>query len=161
MIYKIRKIIAARILKCSPKRVKLDPDEMAEIKEAITKDDLRGLIKDNVIRMIPKKGVSRVRAKEKQKKKSRGQGTGLGKRKGKATARTPKKEKWMNSIRLQRKFLKELKDKELLTTKTYRNLYMKAKGGFFRSKRHITIYINEHKLVEKKQVKGTDNGKKE
>ena len=68
MIYKIRKKIAARILKCSPKRVKLDPDEMAEIKEAITKDDLRGLIKDNVIRMIPKKGVSRVRAKEKQKK---------------------------------------------------------------------------------------------
>jgi large subunit ribosomal protein L19e len=161
MIYKIRKKIAARLLKCSPKRVKLDPNEMAEIKEAITKDDLRGLIKDNVIQRIPKKGVSRVRAKEKQKKKARGQGTGLGKRKGKATARTPKKKKWMNAIRLQRKFLKELKDKEMLTTKTYRNLYMKSKGGFFRSKRHITIYMNEHNLIEKKQVKGTNNGKKE
>jgi ribosomal protein L19E len=30
-------------------------------------------------------------------------------------------------------------------------LYMKSKGGFFRSKRHIKIYISENSLIEKNQ----------
>jgi len=150
MIYKIRKRIAARVLKCSPKRVKLDTTELEEIKEALTKADIRGLIKDKVITKTPKKGVSRARAKVKQNKKSRGQQTGHGKRKGKSTARTPKKQRWMNSVRLQREFLKELKDKQLITTAIHRQLYLKSKGGFFRSKRHLKIYINEQNLIQEK-----------
>ncbi len=151
MIYKTRKRIAARLMKCSPKRVRLDPAEMEEIKEAITKDDLRGLIKDGIISSVKKKGVSRARANIRRQKKSRGQRSGHGKRKGKSTARTPKKERWMNSIRSQRDFLKELKDSSLISPKSHRMLYLKSKGGFFRSKRHIKIYINENSLIQKKQ----------
>lgn len=150
MIFKNRKRIAASVLKCSPKRVKLDPSEMEDIKEALTKADIKGLINDGVITKAQKKGVSRARAKVKQMKKSRGQQSGHGKRKGKLTARTPKKRTWMNTVRLQRAFLKELKDKKMLSTSTYRELYMKSKGGFFRSKRHIKMYINEHNLVQGK-----------
>lgn len=149
MIFKSRKRIAASLLKRSPKRVWLDPKELDDIKEALTKADIRGLINDGVIRGVQKKGVSRVRARQRQQKKRKGQLSGAGKRKGKATARTPKKKRWMSSIRLQRGFLKELREKKMISIATYRNLYMKSKGGFFRSKRHIKIYINEHNLVKK------------
>jgi ribosomal protein L19E len=64
-------------------------------------------------------------------------------------ARTPKKQRWMSTIRLQRQFLKELKDRKLITTGTYRELYMKSKGGFFRSRRHLKIYMNERNMVQK------------
>jgi len=30
----------------------------------------------------------------------------------------------------------------------YRMLYAKVKGGFFRSRRHLQIYLGEHKLVK-------------
>jgi len=153
MIYRKRKRIAARLLKRSPKRVKLDPKELAEIKEALTKADIRGLIKDGVIRGVQKKGVSRARTEIRQAKKRKRQHSGHGKRKGKQKARTPKKKTWMNTIRLQRAFLRELREKKLITTGTYRNLYLKSKGGFFRSKRHLTIFINEHKLVKKHEKK--------
>jgi len=148
MIFKIRKRIAAKILKCSPKRVKLDMKEKEDIKEALTREDLRGLIHDKIIRSVQKKGVSRARANIKAKKKSRGQQTGHGKRKGKSTARTPKKERWMQQIRLQRAFLKELKEKNLVESKVFREMYLKCKGGFFRSKRHLKNYMNEHNMIK-------------
>jgi large subunit ribosomal protein L19e len=149
MIYKTRKLIAARILKCSPKRVRLDPKELGEIKEALTREDLRGLIHDGIIQKMQKKGVSRSRAKVRHLKKRKGQQKGPGKRKGKATARTPKKLQWMNKIRLLRQFLRELKEKQMLDRATYRDLYRRSKGGFFRSRRHLIMYINEHKLIKK------------
>ena len=57
----------------------------------------------------------------------------------------------MKKIRLQRKFLKELYNKEYLNPQIYRKLYNKAKGGFFRSKRHIKLYIDDNDLVVKKK----------
>ena len=41
----------------------------------------------------------------------------------------------MNHVRKQRKFIKELRDKKLITTVVYREMYNKVKGGFFRSKK--------------------------
>jgi large subunit ribosomal protein L19e len=149
MIYKTRKRIAARILKCSPKRVWLDPEHMDDIKEALTRSDLRGLIHDGIIKKVQKKGVSRSRAKERHLKKRKGQRSGMGKRKGKATARTPKKLEWMNTIRLLRSYLRGLKEKKLLDATTYRDLYRKSKGGFFRSKRHLSMYMAERNLQKK------------
>ena len=81
--------------------------------------------------------------------KRKGKRTGAGSRKGKKTARLSKKDAWMNKVRLQRKFLKELRDKELITKSDYHSLYQKSKGGFFRSKRHIKLYIDEHRLIKK------------
>lgn len=147
----VQKRIASMILKCSPKRIKFVTERLEDIKEAITRADLRSLVKDKAILGVQKKGISRVRANKIQKQKSKGQKKGQGKRKGKSTARAPKKEKWMAKIRTQRKFIKELKDKGLVANDTYRNLYLKSKGGFFRSKRHIKLYLNEHKLFLTKE----------
>ena len=144
----IQKKLASKIAKKSPKKIKLDQTRLEEIKEAITKSDIRALIKDKAIIVKKHKGVSRARAKKNNLQKAKGRRKGQGSRKGKANARLSDKQKWMNKIRLQRQFLNDLKSKDKLEKETYKDLYRKAKGGFFRSKRHVKLYITEHKLVK-------------
>ena len=69
-------------------------------------------------------------------------------RKGKKTARLPAKRVWMNRIRLQRNFVKSLRDNKMISTTDYHELYMKSKGGFFRSIRHLKLYVQEKGLVK-------------
>ena len=146
---KTQKRLAAKLLKCAEKKIVFDTERLEDIKEAITKEDIRSLIKEGAIKRKPVKGVSKVRARVRKHQKKRGQRRGPGKRKGKSTARLPRKKAWMNRIRLQRKFLKELMQAGLLKKSTYRSLYSKASGGFFRSKRHLKLYITDNKLVLK------------
>ena len=141
--------IAANILKASHKRVWFDPERLDEIKESITKADLRALIKDKAIKLKPKRGVSRGRVKKIRKQKRKRRRLGIGSRKGRSSARLSNKRKWVNKIRTQRNFLVLLKDKKLVSPRTYRDLYRKAKGNFFRSKRHIQLYMEEHNLFVK------------
>ena len=42
-----------------------------------------------------------------------------------------------------------LREKGHVTGPLFRELYLKAKGGYFRSKRHIKLYLEEHNLVAK------------
>ncbi len=142
----LQKRLASQILKCSPKRVKIDTDKLAEIKEAITREDVRSMIESGAITKMQKRGVSKGRHRKFLIQKRKGRRKGAGTKKGKKTAKIGKKEVWMNRIRLQRSFLNELKDKKIVDVQTYRDLYRKAKGGFFRNKRHISLYIEEHKL---------------
>jgi len=150
----VQKRLAAQVLKCSPKRVHLNPERSADIKEAITKADIRGLVSEGIIIAKQKTGVSRVRAKHKADQRRKGLQKGPGKRKGKKNAKISKKEMWMAKVRTQRKFLAELKGSGLLDQAAYKSLYRKSSGGFFRNKRHIKIYMNEHNLVSKDVKKG-------
>jgi large subunit ribosomal protein L19e len=111
MSLKAQRRIAAEILKCGENRVYFDPYLIEEIKMAITRDDVRSLIKDGIIRKNYKKGISNYRKNLRHQRKKSGLARGLGKRKGKKTARTPKKEAWMRRVRAQRR---ELKEKGLL-----------------------------------------------
>lgn len=142
-----QKKLASKVMKGSPKRVRFDETRLADIKEAITKYDIKALIEDGAITEITKRGISRGRARNRQVQRSKGRQRGQGLRKGKKTARLPRKLNWMNKIRLQREFLQELKTKKLVTNATFRDLYKKSKGGFFRNKRHLKLYITENKLV--------------
>jgi large subunit ribosomal protein L19e len=144
-----QKKLAAQILKCSQKRIRLDPSRLEDIKESITKADIRRLIIDKAIKAAPVQGPSRVRARKLQNQKKKGRRRGLGSRKGTKGARMPKKEIWMKRIRVQRELIKKLYEKKLIKTDTYHDLYAKSKGGFFRSLRHIKLYIEEHRLIKK------------
>ncbi len=140
-----QKRLAAQVLKCSKKRVILDPDRSTEIKEAITKADIRGLIKDNAIKKVNAKGVSRGRARKRIVQRRKGKQRGEGTKKGSRGARIPKKREWINKVRAQRVLLKKLKENKIIDDKLYRELYSKSKGGFFRSRRHIKMYLEERK----------------
>lgn len=143
---KTQKRLAAQILNCSPKKVKFDETKLDEIKDAITKTDIRSLIAQDIIRKEPAKGTSRARARKIQVQKSKGRRRGHGSRKGASTARNNPKRAWTNKIRLQRSLLKHLKSAKIITNDAYREMYRKSKGGFFRSIRHLKIYIQERKL---------------
>lgn len=151
MQLKTQKRLAAHVMKCSEKRVIFDQDRLADIKEAITKTDIRSLVHDKVIKEKPLRSTSKAGARKNASQKRKGNQKGPGSRKGKKTARFPKKTAWMNKIRVQRRFLKELKEKDALSEKNYQMLYLKAKGGFFRSRRHIKLYIEEHELARKQK----------
>ncbi len=145
--------ISAEIMNVGESKVWFDPDRLTEIKEAITKNDIRNLIKREAIKSRPELGISRTRARKRLEQRRKGRQAGPGTRKGSRTARLTRKEAWMLSVRSQRCFIKELKDKSLVEDKTYRNLYLKVKGGYFRNRRHIKLYLEENKLFRAKGMK--------
>jgi large subunit ribosomal protein L19e len=147
---KSKKRIAAKLLKTSPKKVKFVADALEDIKKAITRSDLRGLIAIKKIVKDKKNEQSRARARKIAAQKRKGRQKGKGSRKGSKHSNVSKKEKWMAKVRVQRQFLKELREKELVTKKNYQILYRKVKGGFFRNKRHIKLYLTEYHLIEEK-----------
>ena len=106
----VQRRLAAQVLKCGKNRIRFHPDKQDEIKEAITKIDIRSLIGSGIISKKRALNTSRFWAKVRKKQKSKGKQKGFGSRKGKKTARLPRKEKWISKIRLQRKFLKNLKN---------------------------------------------------
>ena len=144
-----QKRLAASLLKCSEKRVVFDQEALESIAESITKEDIRQLISEGVIKKTPVKGISRARANKRLEQRRKGRQRGAGTRKGTRNARLPHKEAWMNKIRAQRKHLAELREQEVVSGSDYRDLYRKAKGGFFRSKRHINLFIDEHNMRRK------------
>ena len=152
MRFKIQKRLAAEILKCSKKKVTFDKDRLSDIKEAITKADIKSLIGNKAISKKAGNYVSRARARVQLRQKRKGRRRGQGSRKGKRTSRLSKKEKWIKTVRAQRDLLKELRNKEIISKSDYQRLYRKSKGGFFRSRRHIKMYIEEHNLAKKLKI---------
>ena len=148
MQIKIQKRLAAQILKSSENDIWLDSNRLDEIKEAITKADIKSLIKDKAIKARKIRGISRYRVRKRKKQKSKGRRSGFGSIKGRKGARLSQKKGWINHIRVQRVFLQNLRDKDVIDKSSYRSLYMKSKGGFFRSKRHIKVYMQEHGIIK-------------
>ena len=149
MKLKIQKRLAAQILKSSESNIWLDSTRLDEIKEAITKADVKSLIKDKAIRVKKIRGTSKFRIRKVQKQKSKGRRRGPGSKKSSVNARITKKRRWINHVRMQRVFLQNLRDNGVIDKTSYRSLYMKSKGGFFRSKRHLKIYIQDHGFIKK------------
>ncbi|MEM3126905.1 MAG: 50S ribosomal protein L19e [Candidatus Woesearchaeota archaeon] len=144
-----KKKIVARILKCSPNRVIFDQNKLEEIGEAITRKDLRNLINNEVILKKQKIGISRFRAKKIASQKRKGRQRNIGSRKGGKNARLNQKSTWINQVRSQRSYVQALKDAKKINVDIYKELYRKIKGGFFRSERHIRLYLTERGLIKK------------
>ncbi len=146
-----QKRLAAQLLDVGITRVRLDPARLDDIKEALTKADIRSLINDSAIYAAHMTGVSRGRARKTAIQKRKGRRKGPGSRKGKHGARVPRKQQWVRSIRVQRRFIKILKTRGLVSNKAYRKLYNMSKSGMFRSKRHIKLFIDEQKMIRKRR----------
>jgi len=140
MALRTQRRVAAEILGVGENRVWIDPDRVEDVEVAITREEIRKLIKEGAIKVKPEKGTSRARVRVRLKKKRR---RGPGSRKGPVMS---KKERWMIRIRAIRKRLRFLRDRRMITRSTYRMLYMKAKGGTFKSIADLERYITEHRL---------------
>lgn len=139
--------MAADILGVGENKVWMDPEGMEEISNAITRQDVRELIEDEVIDKRPVKGVSRGKAKKRQEQKSKGRQSGHGSRKGSKGARKKRKDKWKENIRSIRSYLRELRDSDEITTSKYRDLYNMASGGRFSSKRELKNYLESRDII--------------
>ena len=140
--------MAAELLKCGKNRVWMDHDRIDEIAKAVTKEDVRLLIRGKAIKAKQKKGISSGRKKFAFKQKEKGRRSGHGKRKGAKYARLSKKERWMKTIRPIRKYLGELRKDNKIDRSAYRRYYMKAKGGEFRNKRHLETHLKADKVIK-------------
>lgn len=148
----LQKKLAAEVLKCSYKRVIFNPERLQDISAAITKEDIRKLIDEGAIVKLQKKGVSRARAKKIHAQKKKARRIGPGSKKGKRSARIGgDKRAWINKVRSQRRYIAELKEKGLITKETYKKIYDQISGGFFRSRKHIQIYLQDSGLFVKKE----------
>ncbi len=145
---KAQKRLAADVMDIGERRVWLDPEEQEEIAEAITREDIRDLVDQGVIRAKDAKTNSRGRARERNEKRSYGHRKGPGSRKGKAGAREKRKDGWISRIRAQRKRLKELRDDGTIDRTQYRELYNKASGGEFDSVDRLEAYARNNYGVE-------------
>ena len=151
MNLKLQRRMAAKILKCGESRVWMDPSNLDKIKNAITKNDIRKLINEKIIKKVSEKKSKRTETKKKLKQKRKGRRKGEGSRKGSFYARVGKKELWMKQVRAQRRLLKKLRDEKKLKEGVYRKVYRMIKGGMFRSKKHLLLFLKQNEMFESKK----------
>ncbi|ADT83088.1 50S ribosomal protein L19e [Thermococcus sp. SY098] len=149
IIMRMQRRIAAEILKCGENRIWIDPERIEDVKSAITREDIKRLIKEGVIKKKPVKGQSTYRAKIRHEQRKKGRHRGPGSRKGKKTARMGKKERWIMTIRALRKELRKLKAEKKIDVHTYRRLYIRAKGGQFKNKHQLYLFLEEKGILKR------------
>ncbi len=140
------KRLAASVLKVGENRVRIKPDELNRAMDALTREDVRGLIEEGVVYALPYVGH---RTKPRREKKGRGR------RKGTKYSRKGAKEGWMERVRSQRKYLTELLSSGDLTPKFKREIYLKIKGGVFKGKNALRIYLVDNGMLKEGAVSAT------
>ena len=140
--------MAATIIKCGVNRVWMDQDRIDEIAKAVTKDDVRVLIKGKAIKSKQEKGISHGRKKYVAEQKRKGRRKNHGSRKGAKYARFPRKRRWILTIRPIRSYLKTLRENQKINRKIYRMYYLKAKGGEFRNKKHLKTHLISDGIIK-------------
>lgn len=125
MKFQSQKRLSSEILKVGVGKIWLDPLRLDDIKQAITRADIKELIKD---RAIKKKYA--VKKRKVVKRKRRG--------KGRIKVRVlNRKIKYVNKIRKIRRYLNQAFENKELDKNTQNKLRKLAKSGHFRSLKHL------------------------
>ncbi len=151
--------MAAEILKCGGNRVWIDPDQLDEVAEAVTRGDVRRLICYRVIQKRQKLGVSRGRTRRILAQKAKGRRKGPGSRRGHQNARTPKKRRWIRTIRPIREELRTLREDNKLDPSTYRIYYKKARGNMYRSRADLLMRLEAAGVISEGDVRDKETAK--
>ncbi|MFH0972323.1 MAG: 50S ribosomal protein L19e [Candidatus Micrarchaeota archaeon] len=143
-VHTVRRV-AADILGVGTSRIRILDAKAAN--EALTREDVRGLIKDKVVIVLPKQGVSRGKARITQSRKHAGRGRGEGSKKGARYAGVSRKELWMRKVRALRKTLRN--NKFRTNTTDYREMYRMVSGNAFKGKKQLLEFITKKSETEK------------
>ena len=141
MSIEFTKRAASEILNRGISAIRIKPDALKDAEKAITKDDVRALIKEGKIYAIkPKKNLS-LHGKIRKEKRKKGRSRGPGKKEGKRGARIGRV--WEKKIRAQRRFLKLLLEKKIIDNKIYDKYYRLSKGNAFADKKSMIFHLRE------------------
>lgn len=130
MNLKKKKELAKKTLKVSKKRIIFLAPRLNEIKDAITKQDIKELQKEGAIVINPPKGRRKI---EKRKRKR-----GVGKIKKKVNKR---KRNYVILTRKLRKYISELQKRGKISKKETTEIRKKIRNKIFRSKLHLKEQI--------------------
>ncbi len=139
---KAKRQLVSRILGVGIGRIKLDPEYLDDVTDAITRDNVRSLITANVIQIKSIKGTSRGRAHFKKSQKHK-RGTKQGSKKGTKGTRIGKKEVHVKRVRAMRHQLKVSKLRKEITNANYWKLYKHVRGNQVRNLAHLRTLIEE------------------
>ncbi|MAG79168.1 hypothetical protein CMI40_02220 [Candidatus Pacearchaeota archaeon] len=129
-----KKILATKALKVGKERIVFLQSRLNEIKEAITKQDIRDLINDKAI--IVKNIKGRKKNTKKKGKKS------IGNIRKKVNKR---KKEYVIMTRKLRKYLSEIKKQEKIEKEEVKNIRKKIRNRIFKDKAHLVNYIKKLK----------------
>jgi large subunit ribosomal protein L19e len=147
MNLKKKKELAAKTLKVGKNRIHFSEEGVSEIKEAITKQDIKDLFNEGIITIKPIKG----RRKTKRRKTK----IGPGKRKKRINKR---KEEYVKITKKLRLYLKELKKSKAINRELYIELRKKLRNRYFKSKANLKEYLeNPEKIKLDKNKKISKN----
>ncbi len=129
MSIKLTRRIAAELLKRGESKVRIKPDAIEDAKKAITREDVRALIKSGSVYALKEKHNMSLYSKDAQGEEEQGQEEGSGKEEGnrKAQAGLDYKKK----IRGQRRVLEALKTEKHIDNVAFKKYYALVKGGNF------------------------------
>jgi len=121
-----RKVLASKVLGVGKNKIIFDSSKLAEIKEAITKQDIRDLFSSGVISIRETRGKKAV-VKRKTKK-----GPGKTKRKIKH-----EKKDYVIMVRKLRRYIGELRIQGKITNENYEDLRKKIRTKAFKNKAQL------------------------
>jgi large subunit ribosomal protein L19e len=157
MSIKLAKRAAAGILDRGVSSIRIANGSVEDAAKAITKEDVRALIKSGKIYALKEKPNLSLHGLELKRKRRKGRGRGPGRRKG--TTRARQGLPYQKKVRAQRRLIKEMKAKNELDNAMFRKYYALVKGGTFPTKvsliNHIRssgVQITEERAKELKSI---------
>ncbi|MGC9156978.1 MAG: 50S ribosomal protein L19e [Candidatus Micrarchaeia archaeon] len=141
MTIKFVKRVASEMLGRGVRAIRIKDSALEEAKKALTKDDVRKLIKEGGVYAEPEKHNLSLHGKLLKVKREKGRKRGYGKRRGTAKARAGRV--WEKKVRSQRLLLKKLKAMKKLDNKTFNKFYALVKGNAFPDKRSLLLHLDE------------------
>ena len=125
-----KKELAARALKVGKERIMFVSGRLDEIKEAITKQDIRDLQEEGAII------IKKIKGRKKNLKKKTRRSTGNIRKKVKK-----RKQEYVKITRKLRSFVAEMKKQGKLSKEDVKEIRKKIRNRLFKSKAHLRDYI--------------------
>jgi len=122
--------LAAKVLGVGKNRIWFSEANLSEIKEAITKQDIKDLYSQGIIKIKPVKGRKKIKRRKTKRM--------LGKIKIKVKRR---KQEYIMVTRKLRGYIKELKRQGKINKQEYRELRKKIRARLFKSKVQLKEYL--------------------
>jgi len=129
-----KKLLATRTLKVGKERIVFVESRLGEIKEAITKQDIRDLQKDGAIL------IKEIKGRKTNSNKSKKRSTGNIRKKV-----NKRKREYLILTRKLRRYVAEMKKQGKIKKDEFKEIRKKIRNRIYKSKAHLKLYIENLK----------------